>query len=84
MHSMRPGSSCYQNQTKTSEGQAKISDENRCKIPQENTSKANTTHQKDFTQDSVIYPWDGNQGYMNKGSDECLSLGSPKFDSPCP
>ena len=47
-HSMRPPSPAYQNHTKIPHKQkiqANITDEHRCKIPQQNTSKQNpTTH----------------------------------------
>ena len=50
-HSMRPSSLRYQNQTKTTHKkrklQANITDEHRCKNPQQNFSKQNSaTHQK--------------------------------------
>ena len=50
IHSMRPTSPWYQNQTKTTQKrklQANITDEHRCKNPQQNFSKQNSaTHQK--------------------------------------
>ena len=55
-HSMRPPSPCYQNQTKKTHTkrklQANITDEHRCKNPQQKFSKQNSaTHQKAHT------PW---------------------------
>ena len=53
-HSMRPSSLRYQNQTKTTHKkrklQANITDEHRCKNPQQNFGKQNSaTHQKAHT-----------------------------------
>ena len=67
-HSTRPPSPWYQNQTKTTQKrklQANITDEHRCKNPQQNFSKHNSaTHQKAHTAWSGwVYSRD--QGFFN-------------------
>ena len=67
-HSTRPPSPWYQNQTKTTQKrklQANITDEYRCKIPQQNFSKQNSaTHQKLIHHDQVEFI-PGIQGFFN-------------------